>query len=296
MQSLNWNDLRFILAVSRGGTLAAAARMLRVDDSTVGRRLAAAQEILGGRLYQRLADGTLQLTTSGEKTLLHAERVEREIGLLGAAVSGEERSVSGTVRITSVPIVMNRILVPAARSFAERHPALRLELIADSRDLSLTRREADVALRLARPKTGGTRVIARCIGTIGYEVYAAASYSPLEANKLPWITYEDAMAHLPQARWIASRIGRDGEKVGSAHVNDAEGLVEAVAAGLGRSLLPSVVADRDPRLRRLGPKRRTPVVTRELWLMTHLDLRGLPRIEATVEWIEGIARRGASIG
>ena len=107
MQMLNWNDLRYVLAVSRGGTLRAAARLLGVDDTTVARRLVAMQETIGARLCQRLVDGTLRLTTSGERAALHAERIEREVGALAVELAGADDVVSGTVRITSVPIVVN---------------------------------------------------------------------------------------------------------------------------------------------------------------------------------------------
>jgi len=106
MQMLNWNDLRYVLAISRGRTLAAAARLLGVDDTTVARRLAAAQEMIGRRLYQRLTDGTLQLTTSGQRAALHAERMEREVSALDVALAGADDVVSGTVRVTAVPIIV----------------------------------------------------------------------------------------------------------------------------------------------------------------------------------------------
>jgi DNA-binding transcriptional LysR family regulator len=290
MQTINWNDLRYVLAVSRGGTLAAAARLLAVDDTTVARRLAALEATLGVRLYERLPQGGLLLTTAGERATLRAERVEREMSALGP-LAGANDLVSGTVRITSVPIVVNHVLVPAAKILRERHPNLQLELVAEPRDLSLTRREADLALRLARPKTGGTRVLARRVGTLRYEVYAAASCGARDASTLPWISYDDTMAHLPQARWIAARAVRNSERVAAVHVNDAEGVLGAVIAGLGRSLLPCIVADADPRLRRVGAKRRPPALTRELWLLTHAELRRLTRVEAAVEWIEAIVPR-----
>ena len=168
-----------------GKTFTAAARLLEVDDTTVARRLTAMQEKIGVRLYQRLADGTLQLTTSGERAALHAERIEREIGLLAVGLAGADDMVAGTVRVTSVPIIINHVLVPAVEILLKRHPQLRLELIADARDLSLTRREADLALRLARLKTGGTRVTARRIGTIRYEVYVPAACSAAEGKRCP---------------------------------------------------------------------------------------------------------------
>jgi len=98
-------------------------------------------------------------------------------------------------------------------------------------------------------------------------------------------------AALPQARWIAATAARNNERIASVHVNDDGAVLEAVIAGLGRSLLPCIIADADSRLRRLGAKPRTPALTRELWLLTHSDLRRLGRIEAVVEWIEQIAPR-----
>jgi DNA-binding transcriptional LysR family regulator len=288
MQPLNWNDFRYILALSRGRTLTAAARLLGVDDTTVARRVGAMQDTLGARLYQRLADGTLRLTTAGERVALHAERVEGEVGALAAALAGGEDVASGAVRVTSVPILIDHLLVPAAPILLKRHPQLRLELIAEARDASLTRREADVALRLARPKTGGTRVTARRVGTLRYEVYGPASCSPREAGKLPWITYDDTMAHLPQVGWIAATAARNDEPIAAVRVNDAEALLHAVIAGLGRALLPSVVADADRRLRKLG---KTPVLGRELWLLTHSELRSLGRIDAVLQWIAEIVPR-----
>jgi DNA-binding transcriptional LysR family regulator len=291
MQTASWNDLRYLLAVSRGRSLAAAARALAVDGTTVARRLAALQATLGARLYQRLADGTLQLTSAGERAALHAERVEREIGALAAALSGTDEAVAGTVRVTAVPVLVNHLLVPAAPRLLQRHPGLALELVAEPRDLSLTRRETDLALRLARPLAGGAKVTARRVGTLGYDVYAAASCAAREARNLPWITYDETMAHLPQARWIAATASRAGDKIAVLRVNDAEALRQAVIAGLGRSLLPCRIADGDARLRRLGARRGPPPLARELWLLGHAELRSLARIEAVAAWIAGLMPR-----
>jgi DNA-binding transcriptional LysR family regulator len=286
MQPRNWNDLRYLLAVARGQSMAAAARLLGVDDTTVARRLAALQESLGARLCQRSADGTLRLTGAGERAVLHAERMEREIGALDTALSGAAGAASGTVRLTAVPIVANRILVPAAKSLLQRHPALQLEIIGDAKDLNLTRRETDLALRLARPKTGGTKVVARRVGALRYAVYAASSCPARVARKLPWIGYDETMAHLPQARWIADKVA-SGERAAALRLCDAEAVLEAVVAGLGRSLLPCAVADCERRLQRLGPTD----LTRELWLLTHAELRTLNRVEAVAAWIDEIAPR-----
>lgn len=288
MPAENRNDLRYVLAVSRGQTLAAAGKLLGVDDTTVARRLAALERAKGARFCHRLPNGKLQLTAAGEAAALRAEAIEREVGLLDAEISGADRQVSGAVRLTSVPIVTNRVLAPAVRILLQRHPALRLELVADPRDLSLTRREADVALRLARPKTGGTRVKARRVGLLHYAPYASAAIPWREANTLPWIAYDDAMDHLPQARWIAKAIGEKGGEMARLRVHDAETALEAVIAGIGRSLLPTLVAEGDVRLRRIGHQSRAPVLTRELWLLVHSELAALGRIEAVVQWVEEV--------
>ena len=284
MRPLDWNDLRYLLAVARGGTLAGAAKALGVDDSTVSRRVARLEARLEARLFERAGDGRLRPTPAGAAALERAERMELEVEGLRDSVTGTDTVCAGTVRLTSVPLLVNRLLVPALPGLLDRHPALHLELVADPSDLSLRRREADMALRLARPRSGGRSVLARRIGTLRYEVYAATSLPAAAEASLPWVTYDEAFAHLPQARWIAADLECGGTAARFA-VNDGEALVEAVAAGLGKSLLPSVVAARDPRLAQLAAPDSNPVLERELWLLVHRELRGLARIEAVSDWL-----------
>ncbi|MDJ0946859.1 MAG: LysR family transcriptional regulator [Kiloniellales bacterium] len=291
MRSLDWNDLRHLLAVARGGTLADAAKALGVDDSTVSRRVARLEALLEARLFERAGDGRLRPTSAGAAAVARAERMELEAEALRDGVAGADAICAGRVRLTSVPLLVNRLLVPALPGLLERHPALHLELVADPSDLSLRRREADMALRLARPRSGGRSVLARRIGTLRYGTYAAASLSADAAAALPWVTYDEAFAHLPQARWIAAALARGGAAARFV-VNDGEALVEAVAAGLGKSLLPGVIAARDSRLARL-PTPGGPVLERELWLLVHSELRRLARIEAVSDWLSGLLPNAA---
>jgi DNA-binding transcriptional LysR family regulator len=280
MQAMDWNDLRYVLAVSRAGTLAAAARRLQVDQTTVARRLAAAERALGARLFERI-DGRLSPTRAGEAAILQAERVEQEVARLEHAVGGADAEVAGSVRLTAVPVLANRLLVPASAALQAAHPGLRLELIADSRNASLTRREADIALRFARPDSGRA-VLSRRIGHVAY-----ALYGPRRKTKaLPWLTYDESFAHLPQARWIEQ--ARGGEPVAPLALSDAESIAEAVRAGLGKSLLPCFAADGDSGLRRLGDG--AAVLTRELWLLTHEALRHQARIVAVIDWLAGLVK------
>ena len=295
MQAPNWNDLRYVLAVSRRNRLVEAAKLLRVDGTTVSRRLTALQVAMGQRLYQRLSDGRLELTEAGKAAVAIAERIEKDIGSLQCGRSDAD-NVSGVIRLTAVPFVINRILVPAAGRLLDRHPNLRIEMVSDARNLSLARREADMALRLARPQSGGMRVKARRVGVLRYATYAAVARSKQAASSLPWVTYDETMAHLPQAHWIDAAIKRDSGQTAQLRVSDIEAAIEAIAAGYGRSMLPCMIADCDDRLTRtpLGNEPKNP--TRELWLLVHSELSELPRTHAVTKWIEEVIPREANVG
>ncbi len=281
MQRLNWNDLRFVLAVARARSLAGAARRLGVNDTTVARRIAQAERRLGARLFERNL-GLLHPTEAGAAVVAGAERVELEVQAVESAVSGADGLAAGSVRVTSVPMVVNRVLVPALPRLFRDHPQLRVELIAEPRDLSLTKREADIALRLARPRKE-VRAVARRIGRLDYAVYGPSRSS---AEPLPWITYDDSMADLPQGRWIAERATRDRQAPAQVLVNDAEALLESVKAGLGKSLLPTVIGDREPGLVRHGDG--PAALSRELWLMVHPELRELVRTRVVMDWLVSV--------
>ena len=274
MQTMNWDDLRHLLAIARAGTLSGAARRLAVNQTTVARRLAALEAALGVRLFDR-AEGRLHPTKAGEIALARAAEVEQEIEALAQGVAGADREPAGLVRVTTVPILVNHLLVPAVPALSARHPRIRLELIADSRNLSLTRREADLALRLSRPESG-VGLLTRRLGDLDYAVYGPRGKA---GNRLAWITYEEGLSHLPQARWIARQAGA---ALAPLAVSDAEALVHAIRTGLGKSLLPCLIADREQGLRRLGK----PAFQRELWLLAHREQRHHGRIATVIAWIE----------
>ncbi|MGI9408540.1 MAG: LysR family transcriptional regulator [Hyphomicrobiaceae bacterium] len=289
MQISNWNDFRYLLAVSRGQTLRAAARQLRVDDTTVARRLSSLERQLGEKLVQRMGDRRLALTEVGQRVVKEAEAIEQRCNTIAATIAGDRGGSFGTVRMTAVPILVNRLFARSFGALSVRNPGVLLELIPDSRDLSLTRREADIAVRLARPSTGGMAVKASRIGTLSYAAYAANDVSPKRAKAIPWVTYESAMSHLPHARWM-EREGERARQVGSTgrsalRVHDAETALEAVAAGEGKTLLPMLVADGEPRLRKIKVSAHRPIPTREIWQLAHADDIELGRIVAVMDWI-----------
>jgi DNA-binding transcriptional LysR family regulator len=275
---INWNDLRYFLAIHRSGTLSAAARVLRVNQSTVSRRLAAAEAALGSQLFER-AGSTLLPTDAGKSVVEYAERVERELLSLEEHIAGADQRPHGVVRITSVPTLINRLLIPRLPSLLQRCPGLRIEAIAEVRSIRLTQRETDIALRLLRPQAGSA--ICRRIGTLSYAVYAAEDK---DASDLPWVTYEEGYAHLPQARWVARH--RDSIKHIPITVSDGDSLLQAVQSGIGRGVLPTFVADRVPGLVRVSPG--PPILQRDVWLVVHPELRKIARVSAVLNWLDEV--------
>ncbi len=271
MQEDDWDDLHLALVIARAGTLSEAGRVLGVDESTVKRRLARAELRLGARLFERVA-GRLCPTEPGAGFVARAREVEAGIEGAFAGVRGRDREIAGTVRLTTVPLVANRLLAPALPALMVAAPGLTLQLIAEPQSLSLMNREADIALRLARP-TGEAAVRARRIATLGYAVYG-------RREGLPWITYEDRLRDLPQTAWVAAQGGH-----APVEVSDAETLIAALAAGAGRGLLPVWIGDALPGLRRLDPGT---ALERELWMLVHPDLGDLPRIRAVTAWVRDV--------
>ncbi|MEP3115896.1 LysR family transcriptional regulator [Nisaea sp.] len=286
MQIRNWYDLQILAAVRSGGSIAAAARLLGIDQTTVGRRLNALQEGTGVNLLVRTGDRRLVLTPAGEEVAERALAMERE-AIAASALLGEQRlRVAGTVRLSAVPVLVNRILAPAAASLLSEHPDLTLELIPENRDLNLTRREADLALRMARPESGGSTVKIRKLGALRYDAYGTNGGAT--DTSAPWILFEDAMAHLPHARWLERRSRRNGQGAGGLRVCDAETALEAVAAGLGYSILPAMIADRDHRLAAIAMTGAEPLPEREVWLLSHARQPNAAAIGAVTVWLEGV--------
>jgi len=216
-------------------------------------------------------------TDAARDVLVHAEAIELENTLLRETLGHAAERVTGSVRISAVPIVVNRILVPALPALSDKHPQLTVELVPGAQNLDLPKREADLALRFARPETGGLRTKAQRLGSLTFGVYAARS-----GDRRAWITYDDAHADLPQARWL-DRMARTEDAHASLRVADVETALEAVAAGLGRTLLPKRIADADQRLRRVPAD--APLPARDIWLLSHVDHMARGSVAAAKTWL-----------
>ena len=267
---LDWNDLRYVLALSRHGSLSAAARSLHVNHATVARRVAALEAALGTRLFDRQARG-YQVTAAAQPVIAAAEQVEApllQLGRLAGARQAEQ--VEGLVRVTATEGIATYAIAPALPALLQRWPRLQVEIVVEHRALSLARREADIAFRWARPQAG--ELYASRIGAIPYRLYRA----PALTDRSLVARYDETLAELPESRWLAGQHGLQT----AVRSNSMQPLVAAARAGACAILLPDYVGRQFPELQ---PEAGRPAVSRELWLVLHRDLRKAPRVRVVAD-------------
>jgi DNA-binding transcriptional LysR family regulator len=287
---LEWDDLRFFLAVHRAGSHAAAARSLRVAATTIGRRLAALETAAGARLFTRTPDG-LVATASALSLLPHAERVEAEMNDAERELTGADARPTGTVRVTCGDGFAAYILGPALPEFLAGHPGLSVEVRADVRALDLTRGEADVALRLFRPREKS--LVGRRFGVERYAFYAAKTYlarrgaprSQADLAGHDLILFDRDLDRMPSQAWV--RRTAEGARV-AVRTSTTTAMHSACSAGCGIALLTASVARRDPNLEAVLPRLETP--SNEIWAVTHADLRASARVVAMLRFLEALVR------
>lgn len=281
MPRMDWDDLKIVLAIAREGSLTGAARVLGLTQPTMGRRLSAFEARMGARLMQRTPGGYV-LTPLGESVRSHAERIEAEVQAAERAILGRDVALAGTVRVTTVDLLAPAVIVPAVARLREQHPGISVELVPDSRLLSLSKREADIALRPSRFR--GQEIHARRVGRIRLGVYAARDAVESGAP-LPLVTTLEDQAHLPESTWLRALYP---DALVALQSNDRHVHFEAARAGIGMVVLSRFHADREPGLVLLHEAEAD--FDRELWLGVHADLRHTPRIRAVIEAIaEGLA-------
>lgn len=283
---LDWDDLRYFLAVHRAGTLARAATNLGINPTTVGRRLGALEETVQARLFDRTPDG-YTLTAAGLDLLPRAEKMEAEALALERTVLGADRRPAGRVRVTATEMLATRFIVPHLPRFAELHPDVTIELECSNRSVSLARREADVALRLARPRDDD--VVTRRLAGIPLALYASARY--IERRGMPAdperslrehlaILFADTRAFAVENQWYEARL--DGARI-VLRSDSVSSIYSATVGGLGIALLPVAVAKDEPSLVRI-PTATTPE-PRVIWQAVHEDLQKSARVRAVLDFL-----------
>ncbi|MEP4030862.1 LysR family transcriptional regulator [Roseibium polysiphoniae] len=284
MQYLVWDDLRLLLALARAESLAGAADLLNLDATTVSRRIKAMEKRAGEALLNRNRSGRSQLTQTGQELADHAEQMEMHAHAADALI-GKGTQLSGTVRLTAVPFLLNRLLAPRLSEFSRLNPGLNVSLIPDSQNLSLTRREVDVALRFGEPREGGSAVLAQKIGSVIFSVFTAKDAVEVAPEDRPWLVYDPVAAHLPQAAWTETIARQTNGLRSQLLMHDLETAFETALATPVRAVLPAMVARTDLRLTEIPPQPTMPQMARDLWLLRHADMRGIERVDAITNWL-----------
>jgi len=276
---MDWDDLRVVLAVARGGTLSEAAIALGVAHTTVSRRLRACEQALGVRLFDRMQDG-LHPTAAGQDLAEVAERMEGEVFAVEGRIVGRDAELRGDLRISSLEL-LSRMCHPALASFVDRYPSVRVTITTPMDPVSLTRREADVALRLtARPPEG---LVGRKVGALDFAPFASPALvervgaaAPLA--EYPWLSFDERLGH----RWVDAwlKANAPGARI-VARLDESTMLVrDLIEQGLGVFFLPTVEA----RLR--GLVQLQPAAAEHsmpVWLLTLPDLRHTSRVRAFLD-------------
>lgn len=280
---MDWDDVRHFLALARTGSIRAAGALLSVSHSTVARRVEALEVRLGARLFDRHRDGYL-LTDAGREMVAGAERVEREMTALERGLAGQDARLEGPVRITCTDSFIAKILLRTLGRLCEAHPGIELELDADAKNLDLSKREADVALRAFLPGAAPPEhLIGRRLVPITLCNYAGIAHAALRDNE----------QSARPVRWLGSNLDKILEELAASSsypeapvwgtFPSMEVMAEAARAGLGIAMLPTYVGDPDPGLTRL-PKPDIRHVA-DFWLLSHKDLRDNARLRAAREAI-----------
>ncbi len=281
----NWDDLRFFLELSRKGRLVTAARRLHVDHTTVSRRLAALEQSFDARLFDKTPNG-YHLTEMGRRLLPFAEAMEAQSFAAAQEISGKDAMLTGAVRLAAPEGLASELIARHLHRFHKRHPGIELELVAGTQRMSLSKREADIAITLARPESG--RLIAWKLSDYSLHIYGTPAYlaerppllHPDDLQGHDYISYIEDLLQIPELR-LLEKVVREPNIVFRS--NNVLAQYNAVLDGLGMGLLHDFMARGDSRL--------VPVladeieVTRAYWLVVHEDLRHVARVDAVCQFL-----------
>ena len=285
---MDWDGLQVFLAVARTGRLSAAARRLGVEHSTVSRRLAALEEVLGVRLFYRTADGYTP-TQHGANVLSSAEAMEVAALAVASRAREQDSVASGQVRIDMPPEFASHWLAPHLAAFRTAHPQIELQVLVGTRLRNLWRGEAELAIQSPRPTQKG--LIAVRIGRTTTALFAARSLvnrakPPLRApdalRDLPILSFTASFDLLQDAKWFQEfrRKSRAPLTTNSTHL-----LLEAARHGAGIAVLPRLVARHYDDLVEVSET----LAERDVWLITHPEFRRDPKVKATADFVRRIA-------
>jgi DNA-binding transcriptional LysR family regulator len=290
MERFDWDDLRFFLAVARSGRLTSAARRLGADHATVSRRISSLETSLKAKLFERRPQG-YALTPHGERLLRHAESMETDALSIQSEIGGADMALSGVVRVGAPDGFGSVFLGPRLARFMAASPALELQLVAMPRLLSLSKREADIAITLSPPKEG--KIVARKLVDYRLGLYAAPSYlasagpiaGPDDLHGHSVIGYIDDLIFTPELDYLDEVSRGLRARTQSSNLNAQMAMT---LAGGGVCVLPCFMAQGQPGLVRVLPAE--VIIQRSFWLVVHADLKDVARVRTTVDFIVREAR------
>jgi DNA-binding transcriptional LysR family regulator len=273
---MNWDDLKYVLAVSRARSFQRAAGLLKVSHTTVGRRISGLEARLGVSLFEHA--GNQCLPTHACRSLLGpAQRMESEALSVRHTLSTSKTATEGSVQITTMGWIINHILVPAVPRLRAQYPAIQLVLVADLYDDSGPDPSASLSLRF--DQQAGKHQVSREIGAFTYAIYGPAK---TDAKNLPWIGFEAGKNLYAPTDWL-HRHGVDSNDI-CLMANDAAIIRDGIRAGIGKSVIPEFLGDSDPELQRLtvGPAE----FTRKLRWIINSNATTLPGVGVVIDWLE----------
>lgn len=277
---LCWDDLQFFLAVQERGSIAAAARSLGVNHSTVLRHLGSLEVAMGQRLFDRLPSG-YALTVEGQELAASLAGIAEQIESAQRRLGASDPEVRGVVRVTAPDTLAHGVLMPHLARFRMRYPAVELQMVVDNTALNLTQREADVAIRGTNQPPDN--LVGRRVGIVRTAPYASRAYLDAlgrEATEADyaWVAPDESLAHLASAKWLRRHV--DPARV-AMRVDSLVGLADAVSAGLGVGLVLCALGEARPELVRLAEP--LPEFDTQVWILTHPDLRQVRRIRVFID-------------
>lgn len=289
----DWNDLKYFLAVARDGSTLAASRKLRVSQATVSRRIAFIEEQFGVELFARAASGHA-LTARGEALVAHAEEVERAAAAFAEAVQTQQRSLAGTVKMTTVESAASSWVIPAIARLHESLPDVSVEIISTDRNLDVAKGEVDFAIRFG-PMPEGETLVVRRLTELHECVYASRELvarlgrpeTTAGLDRYPLIV-ETSVPFDRFARWIKDAVP-DGRIV--QRVTSLSSVIAGVRAGIGAALLPTIMGDALKGVVRVTPP--IPELTTPCWLVTTDQARRQPHIRAVIDCVTDYVSRHA---
>ncbi len=278
--NMNWDDLKFFLAVSRTGSIRAAAQSLGVNHATVSRRINQFETSIGKRLFERTPGGYIR-TVTADQICEEAHHLEERLNTFSRQILGENKDLVGDIRVTLPQLFGEFMLMPAFSEFCEKYPQVELELLASTELFNLNNREADVAFRICQNPP--EHLIGRKLVSMHRACYVTIDWQEKISDE-HWLSQQNWIGWSDKMRRPIGKIAREYPRFNSKHkILDGHLQTKACEMGMGVAVLPCFIGDQSPKLIRIPPY--TSEAKYDLWLLSHPDLRKNAKVQQFVRFM-----------